>query len=134
MTAICMGNTKWIRCAEQPNTYCYARGQIDIPAMPIRGRLEIVADSRYQVWSNGRYIGQGPSPYKRPYIFFDSCDIGQGEVKFFPRMVAPLEEFHEAPVAFVEGCGQPSPGPPRAIVKLETYQYAPDLSHKHGTY
>lgn len=67
---------KWIWCKEQsPNTYCYARGKMRLTALPLNAELSIVADSRYQVWVNGKYVGQGPTPFKRPYVFFDSFDV-----------------------------------------------------------
>jgi hypothetical protein len=48
---------------------------MDLPSMPVLGSIEIVADSRYQVYVNGKYVGQGPTPFKRPYVFVDTYDV-----------------------------------------------------------
>jgi alpha-L-rhamnosidase len=69
---------RWIWCADRaPNTYCHARGRLHLAAPAIQATLEVVADSRYQVWINGRYLGQGPTPFKRPNLFYDTYDATQ---------------------------------------------------------
>jgi hypothetical protein len=37
--------------------------------------IHITADSRYQLWVNGCYVGQGPTPFRKPWMTVDSFDI-----------------------------------------------------------
>jgi len=108
-----LDGAKWIWCAERhPNTYCCARGKMDLPAPPVCGRIHVVADSRYQLWVNGEYIGQGPTPFKRPHLFFDSFDV-TSRLRVGANVVAILGNYHG-----VAHCTY-TPGPPGILAKLE---------------
>lgn len=39
--------------------------------------LRLHADSRYQVWVNGRYLGQGPTPWRPPHLWYDAYSVGE---------------------------------------------------------
>lgn len=66
----------WIWSAKiSPNSYCCARGVFTRETPVIRAILKVAADSRYQCWVNGRYLGQGPTPFRLPHVFCDSYDV-----------------------------------------------------------
>ena len=105
--------SKWIWCEDhRPNIYCCARGHISLPAPPARGRISVVADSRYQLWVNGEYVGQGPTPFKRPHVFFDSFDV-TSRLRVGANVVAILGNYHGA-----AHCTY-TPGPPGILARLE---------------
>ncbi len=69
-------SAKWIWTSKQAaNTYCYARKTFDVVGMVLKANLRIVVDSRYQVWLNGRYVGQGPVPFRRPWLCVDTFEV-----------------------------------------------------------
>ena len=69
-------SAEWIWISRQEaNTYCYARKIFDMAGTVLRANLRIVVDSRYQVWLNGRYIGQGPVPFRRPWLCVDTFEV-----------------------------------------------------------
>ena len=104
---------KWIWCKDQlPNIYCCARGKIDLPAQSAVGRIRVVADSRYQLWVNGEYIGQGPTPFKRPHVFFDSFEV-TSRLRVGTNIIAILGNYHG-----VEHCTY-TPGPPGILAEME---------------
>jgi hypothetical protein len=84
----------WVWCDHgDPNTYCYARGKM-LFRHPLRQAiLRIVADSRYQVWVNGAYIGQGPVPFKRPFLYVDSYDV-TAYLRTGENVVAVMGNYH----------------------------------------
>lgn len=55
--------------------YVYFRKNFSISRIPDKAELHLHADSRYQVWVNGRYLGQGPTPWKPPHLFYDTYDV-----------------------------------------------------------
>lgn len=66
----------WIWSSQSsPNSYCCARGVFSRETPVLRATLKVAADSRYQCWVNGRYLGQGPTPFRLPHVFFDSYDV-----------------------------------------------------------
>lgn len=85
---------RWIWCNdERPNTYCCARGRLDVPAPVMKAEVRVFADSRYQVWVNGRYIGQGPTPFRKPHIYFDTFDI-TAHLRKGKNVIAILATYH----------------------------------------
>ncbi len=87
-------NVKWIWCDDvNPNTYCLARGQLQSCAMPVKAFVHIVADSRYNLWINGSYVGQGPIPFRRPHIFYDTYDITK-YMSSGKNVIAVLGNYH----------------------------------------
>lgn len=96
----------------RPNTYCCARGRMKLLGVPASGILRIVADSRYQLWVNGRYVGQGPTPFKRPFLFVDEYDV-IALLRAGMNTVAVLGNYHG-----VAHCTY-TPGVPGLLVSLD---------------
>jgi|GEM_PF-1143933 len=104
---------RWIWCKEQrPNTYCCVRGHLEIPAVPLHGVIRIIADSRYRFHVNGTYVGQGPTPFKPPYLYVDSYDI-TAHLRTGHNVIAVLGNFHG-----VKHCTY-TPGTPGVIAEIE---------------
>ena len=113
MNATDFRQARWIWCAERrPNTYCQARGTLRLVRRPHRAIIHIVADSRYQLWINGRYVGQGPTPFKRPNLFFDSYEV-TAHLQRGRNVVAILANHHG-----VNHCAY-TPGPPGILARLQ---------------
>ncbi|MGH7215152.1 MAG: family 78 glycoside hydrolase catalytic domain, partial [Tepidisphaeraceae bacterium] len=52
----------WSEQADRPyNNYVAFRRVIDVEGPVARGLLRVTADSRYEVWVNGRWLGHGPA-------------------------------------------------------------------------
>ena len=71
---------KWIwdpsAQAGEQNVYYYFRKTFDLPAVGQEFRLHIAADTRYQLFVNGRFVGRG-APQSQPYLqFYDTYEIG----------------------------------------------------------
>ncbi len=116
MNATEFKRARWIWCADRrPNTYCQARGALWLERPPCRASIQIVADSRYQLWVNGRYIGQGPTPFRRPNLYFDSYDVTK-RLRAGQNVVAILAHYHG-----VNHCAY-TPGLPGMLARLEADQ------------
>ncbi len=104
---------KWIWCdREEPNTYCCVRGRLDLAAVPVKAEVHIFTDSRYQIWVNGSYIGQGPTPFRKPHIYVDTFDI-TSHLYSGRNVIAILGNYHG-----VKHCTY-SIGKPGIIAKIE---------------
>jgi alpha-L-rhamnosidase len=104
---------KWVWCDdERPNTYCCVRGELNLSAPPVSGVIHLFADSRYQFWVNGHYIGQGPTPFRKPHIYVDTFDIAK-YLQTGKNVIAILGNYHG-----VKHCTY-SIGKPGIIAKVE---------------
>jgi hypothetical protein len=66
---------RWIWTeAVVPNSMIACRGTLALPAAPRRATLHIFADTKYKVYINGRFVGAGPAPFRKPVIQVDACD------------------------------------------------------------
>jgi len=58
-----------------PNVYGYFRRSFRLDGAPQGGRLFIAADTRYQLFVNGRFVGRG-APQSQPYFqYYDEYDM-----------------------------------------------------------
>lgn len=70
---------KWVWTEGEPsprNSYTYFRKSFELPNDRKQGQLYITADSRYQVWVNGTFVGRGPVRSDRRWLYYDTWDIG----------------------------------------------------------
>jgi alpha-L-rhamnosidase len=92
-----IASAKWIWSrSDQPNTYCLARGRFALSSPAAGGKICIFADSRYQLWVNGEYIGQGPTPFRRPHMYVDTYDI-TSRLRKGENVIAVLGNYHGVP-------------------------------------
>ena len=68
---------KWIAPpGDKPDNYYFlARKSFEVPEPPDRAVLRITADSRYAVYLNGQFVGDGPARGTHRRYFFDRYDI-----------------------------------------------------------
>ncbi|MBN1673969.1 MAG: family 78 glycoside hydrolase catalytic domain [Kiritimatiellae bacterium] len=70
-------HAQWIwtdRNPPEPNTYGYFRKTFDLAAVPERCVLFVTADSRYQLFLNGVFVGRG-APQSQPFFqYYDEYD------------------------------------------------------------
>jgi len=69
---------EWIWCEGDPvpeNFYLYCRKSVDLPPGPASAEVNVTADSRYQLFVNGEYVGRGPARYDQRWMSYDSYDI-----------------------------------------------------------
>jgi len=73
-------NAKWIWTGgdgKEPNTYVFFRREISLSSVPKGVIAYIAADTRYQLFINGEFIGRG-APQSQPfYQYYDERDIGR---------------------------------------------------------
>jgi hypothetical protein len=61
---------------EKPvNSYCRFRRQFELPAAPGHATLRLFADSRYQLFINGQYVGRGPCRSDPRWQYFDELEV-----------------------------------------------------------
>ncbi len=69
----------WIWCKGERrsprNFYLYARKEVEIPAPVERAELNCTADSRYQLFINGRLIGRGPARSDPRWQSYDTYEV-----------------------------------------------------------
>ena len=69
---------KWIWIGEpEPatNSYIQARKTFSLRAKPTSALLKASADSRYEIYVNGTYVGKGPVRSPEGYSYFDTYDV-----------------------------------------------------------
>ena len=68
----------WIWCEGERsprNFYLYARKEVEIPAPVERAEFNCTADSRYQLFINGRLIGRGPARSDPRWQSYDTYEV-----------------------------------------------------------
>lgn len=71
-------NGKWIWTDGEPapkNSYVYFRKSFRLERAPREARLFLTADSRYQVWVNGEWVGRGPVRSDRRWLYYDEWNV-----------------------------------------------------------
>lgn len=69
---------KWIWTEGDPsprNSYTYFRKEFEMGGSEKDAKLYLTADSRYQVWVNGRFVGRGPVRSDRRWLYYDTWDV-----------------------------------------------------------
>lgn len=61
--------------ATHPNQFMLFRKTFTLAASPSAARLAILADSRYRLYVNGAYIGQGPARAPHYWFYYDVFDV-----------------------------------------------------------
>ncbi|HTV54530.1 MAG TPA: alpha-L-rhamnosidase N-terminal domain-containing protein, partial [Terriglobia bacterium] len=61
--------------APHENQFILFRKTFSLAAIPSEAPLSIFADSRYRLWVNGAYIGQGPARAPHYWSYYDTFDV-----------------------------------------------------------
>lgn len=67
--------------AGKSNVYLYLRRSFDCEDMPKDAFVHITADTRYRLYINGQYLGQGPVPSSPGKVFYDTYDLSGRLIK-----------------------------------------------------
>lgn len=68
----------WIWCEGEKsprNFYLYARKEVEIPAPLERAEFNLTADSRYQLFINGKLVGRGPARSDPRWQSYDTYEV-----------------------------------------------------------
>lgn len=57
------------------NQHIMFRKTFTLAQAPAKGELAIFADSRYRLWVNGEYVGQGPARAPHGWHYYDAFDV-----------------------------------------------------------
>ena len=69
-------NWIWGKGEQSPrNFYLYARKEVEIPAPVERAKFNLTADSRYQLFINGRLMGRGPARSDPRWQSYDTYEV-----------------------------------------------------------
>jgi len=99
---------RWIWREGDPaprNYFLYFRKKVDLSSVPEEASLSISADSRYILYLNGEYIGQGPARSFPEHQQFDSYQV-EGRLNKGENVIAVLvHHFGESNFQYIEGRG-----------------------------
>ncbi len=111
MLSVAAGRTwtgKWIWTDGEPspkNSYVYFRKSLDLRSTPKEPKLHLTADSRYQVWVNGEFVGRGPARSDRRWLSYDSWDLGEKLKKGKNTVAVLVHHFGESTFQYMHGRG-----------------------------
>ncbi|HEU4754366.1 MAG TPA: alpha-L-rhamnosidase N-terminal domain-containing protein, partial [Armatimonadota bacterium] len=69
---------RWIWTPGEPsprNSYAYFRKTFTVDSTPREANLHLTADSRYQLWVNGAFVGRGPVRSDRRWLHYDTWNV-----------------------------------------------------------
>lgn len=70
------GQWIWDRpSGEDRNVYVYFRRSFSLAQSPAEATVYLTADSRYQIWVNGRFAGRGPVRAPKGRLYYDTYNI-----------------------------------------------------------
>ncbi len=61
--------------AAPKNSYVYFRKSLELGGVPKRPQIHLTADSRYQLFVNGAFVGRGPVRSDRRWLYYDTWDL-----------------------------------------------------------
>ena len=73
-----LNRAEWIWCqgeAQAKNFYLYCRRTFQVEDKPDRAVLHVTADSRYQLFVNGQFVGRGPARCLQEWQQYDTYDL-----------------------------------------------------------
>ena len=88
-------NARWIWADDakpQPNVTHYFRREFTPDASGEVRRLFVTADSRYRLYVNGAFVGEGPPPSAPHFYYYDEYDLGAA-LAAGPNVIAVVVHF-----------------------------------------
>lgn len=87
------------------NSYTYFRKRLELDEGPRGVRVHLTADSRYQLWVNGSFVGRGPVRSDRRHLYYDTWDLAP-YVRRGKNVVAVLvHHYGESTFQYMQGRG-----------------------------
>lgn len=99
---------KWIWTPGEPaprNSYTYFRKRFTLERAPKEARLLLTADSRYQVWVNGEFIGRGPVRSDRRWLYYDNWGVDKYLKKGENSIAVLVHHYGEWTFQYMQGRG-----------------------------
>jgi alpha-L-rhamnosidase len=89
--AVLDGSPIWALGDTAPGVVALFRRPFDLPAGLADVQLSIIADTRYEAWLDGRWLGRGPARFSRVRQEFDSLPLG--DLTPGPHLLAVLVQY-----------------------------------------
>jgi len=98
----------WIWCKDERsprNFYLHARKEVDIPASVERAEFNCTADSRYQLFINGKLIGRGPARSDPRWQSYDKYEVSSYLHQGKNVIAALVHHYGEETSSYIQGRG-----------------------------
>lgn len=101
-------NARWIWTGGDPkpqNSYTYFRKNLQLDSTPREAKLHLTADSRYQLFVNGKFVGRGPVRSDRRWLYYDTWDVAPHLKKGKNAVAVLVHHFGEGTFQYMQGRG-----------------------------
>jgi len=99
-------NWIWYKGQSSPrNFYLYARKEVEIPGPVERAEVNCTADSRYQLFINGRLIGRGPARSDPRWQSYDKYEVSSHLHPGKNVIAALIHHYGESTASYIPGRG-----------------------------
>jgi len=98
----------WIWTEGEPaprNSYTYFRKELKLDGTPKEARIHLTADSRYQLFVNGAFVGRGPVRSDRRWLYYDTWDLAPHLKKGENVLAVLVHHFGESTFQYMQGRG-----------------------------
>lgn len=99
---------KWIWTTGDPaprNSYTYFRKVLDLNSTPKEAKIHLTADSRYQLFVNGKFVGRGPVRSDRRWLYYDTWDLAPHLKKGRNALAVLVHHYGEWTFQYMQGRG-----------------------------
>jgi alpha-L-rhamnosidase len=99
---------KWIWTegdAAPRNSYTYFRKILELETAPKEARVHLTADSRYQLFVNGAFVGRGPVRSDRRWLYYDTWDVAPHLKKGKNVLAVLVHHYGEWTFQYMQGRG-----------------------------
>jgi hypothetical protein len=99
---------RWIWAEGEPaprNSYTYFRKNLELDSTPKEAKIHVTADSRYQLFVNGKFVGRGPVRSDRRWLYYDTWDVAPHLKKGKNAVAVLVHHYGEWTFQYMQGCG-----------------------------
>lgn len=99
---------RWIWTEGEPaprNSYTYFRKKLKLDGNPKEPQILITADSRYQLFVNGKFVGRGPVRSDRRWLYYDTWNLEPHLKKGDNVLAVLVHHFGESTFQYMQGRG-----------------------------
>jgi alpha-L-rhamnosidase len=99
---------KWIWTGGDPsprNSYAYFRKSFQLDASQREAQVHITADSRYQLFVNGTFVGRGPVRSDRRWLYYDTWNVAPHLKKGKNTVAVLVHHYGEWTFQYMHGRG-----------------------------
>lgn len=96
----------WTEGESSPrNSYTYFRKTLDLDSTPKEAKIHLTADSRYQLFVNGKFVGRGPVRSDRRWLYYDTWDLAPHLKKGKNAVAVLVHHYGEWTFQYMQGRG-----------------------------